>query len=95
MSGSFKRRIAVAAATAGLVTAGWNAVIPDDRGMTPEGRGQQAVEQYRTLEERKRERRRLEADLLEQAVREDKLRSGVHATPDPRKLVRGVLRKVP
>jgi hypothetical protein len=95
VSPSLKRRLAIAAATAGVVSAGWHAVLPDEHSMTPQGRQEQAAEAFNEIEQRKGEQRKQDAELLDQAIREDELRPRVYASPEAEALARRLLRKVP
>lgn len=97
MSGSIKRQLAVAAATAGIATVLWHAAIPDQHRLSPEGRRQAAEEQYKDAWRAEQARRRAEGKELGDAVQRDRLRPAEarpaeHAADD---IARRLLRRVP
>jgi len=97
MTRSLRRQLAVAAGTVAVATVLWNAALPDQKQLTPEGRQQERHRQYGQVERRTREEQRAAGERLGEAVHRDQLRPGEVRRPNREAddIARRILRRVP
>jgi hypothetical protein len=94
MTSSFRTRAMIAIATAGAAGALWSAVLPDHRDYdSPAGRQARIEREYADHRERELEELRAKGNRDAEAIRRDRMRPGVHSTPDPRRVARALIRR--